>query len=124
MFELTISSQFSGAHRLRNYKGKCEKLHGHNWKVDITVCGDIDHNTGMVLDFGVLKAELEKVLAKLDHTYLNDIDYFRKVNPSSENMAYYIFNKMKKSLKPYNVSVKKVTVWENERQCASYLEKD
>lgn len=124
MFELTISSQFSGAHRLRGYKGKCENLHGHNWKVDITVCGELNEKTGMVIDFGILKAKLEKVLSKLDHRYLNDIDYFKKVNPSSENTAVYIFKEMTVMLKSYNVKVKKVTVWENERQCASYYESD
>lgn len=122
MFELTISGQFSGAHRLRNYKGKCEKLHGHNWRVDITVSGKLDRKTGMVIDFGILKTELEKVLSKFDHNYLNDLDYFKKANPSSENAAYYIFKEMKIALKRYNVNVKKITVWENERQCASYLE--
>ncbi|HOJ31402.1 MAG TPA: 6-carboxytetrahydropterin synthase QueD [bacterium] len=121
MFELTVSSYFSGAHRLRNYKGKCENLHGHNWKVDVTVGGEID-GSGMVIDFGILKEILEQVLSKLDHKYLNEIDYFKKVNPSSENAALYIFKQLEKKLKGYNVKVKKVVVWENEKQCASYFE--
>ena len=120
MFELTVSGYFSSAHRLRMYSGKCEKLHGHNWKVEVTVSGEIDTESGMVIDFGILKKELEKVLARLDHSYLNDIDYFKKVNPTSENTAVYIFEKLKKSLSRHNVKVKKVTVWENERQCASF----
>lgn len=121
MFELTVTSQFSGAHRLRNYKGKCEKLHGHNWKVEVVVSGEPD-NSGMVVDFGILKKALENVLSKLDHSYLNDIGYFKKFNPSCENTAVYIFSKMKKELAEYNVKLKKVTVWENERQSASYFE--
>jgi len=121
MFELTVSSYFSGAHRLRNYKGKCENLHGHNWKVDVTVGGEID-GSGMVIDFGILKEILEQVLSKLDHKYLNEIDYFKKVNPSSENAALYIFKQLEKKLKGYKVKVKKVVVWENEKQCASYFE--
>lgn len=120
MLELTVSGYFSSAHRLRMYRGKCEKLHGHNWKVEVTVSGEIDTESGMVIDFGILKKELEKVLARLDHSYLNDIDYFKKVNPTSENTAVYIFEKLKKSLSRHNVKVKKVTVWENERQCASF----
>jgi len=120
MLELTVSGYFSSAHRLRMYSGKCEKLHGHNWKVEVTVSGEIDTESGMVIDFGILKKELEKVLARLDHSYLNDIDYFKKVNPTSENTAVYIFEKLKKSLSRHNVKVKKVTVWENERQCASF----
>ncbi|OQB74150.1 MAG: 6-carboxy-5,6,7,8-tetrahydropterin synthase [candidate division TA06 bacterium ADurb.Bin131] len=119
MFELTVSGYFSGAHRLRGYKGKCEKLHGHNWKVEVVVSGEIDES-GMVIDFTILKQCLEKVLSTLDHKYLNNIPYFKKRNPSSENTALYIFLRIKKLLINYNVQVKKVVVWENEKQCASY----
>ncbi|HPP09048.1 MAG TPA: 6-carboxytetrahydropterin synthase, partial [bacterium] len=101
--------------------GKCENLHGHNWKVDVTVGGEINRS-GMVIDFGILKMALEQVLSKLDHKYLNDIGYFKKVNPSSENVAFYIFKQLEKNLKIDNVRIKKVTVWENEKQCASYFE--
>lgn len=121
MFELTVSGNFSGAHRLRGYRGKCEKLHGHNWKVDVIVSGEPD-SSGMVIDFTILKQYLEKVLSTLDHKYLNDIPYFKKKNPSSENTALYIFSKLKRLLAAYDVKVKKVVVWENERQCASYFE--
>lgn len=120
MFEITVISSFSSAHHLRQYKGKCEKLHGHNWKVEITVCGNLDEKSGMVIDFGILKQELKKVLSELDHAYLNDIDYFKKVNPSSENIAVYICERMKILLARYNVSIKKVSIWENENQFATY----
>ncbi|HPP67323.1 MAG TPA: 6-carboxytetrahydropterin synthase QueD [bacterium] len=119
MFELTVSGYFSGAHRLRGYRGKCENLHGHNWKVDVIVSGKPDE-LGMVIDFTVLKQCLEKVLSTLDHKYLNDISYFKKNNPSSENLAVYIFSKIQKTLLKYRIEVKKITVWENEKQCASY----
>ncbi len=121
MFELTVSGYFSAAHRLRGYKGKCEKLHGHNWKVDVAVSGEVDES-GMVIDFTILKHCLEKVLSTLDHKYLNDIPYFKKKNPSSENTALYIFSRIRKLLLDYDIKVKRVIVWENERQCASYSE--
>ncbi|MCM8822579.1 MAG: 6-carboxytetrahydropterin synthase QueD [Candidatus Omnitrophica bacterium] len=124
MFEITVSGNFSSAHNLRHYQGKCEKLHGHNWRVDVTVCGKPDTESGMVIDFGILKRELEKILEKLDHAYLNDIDYFKKANPSSENIAFFIFKKLEKSLIRYGVKVRRVTVWENERQRASYCKLD
>ncbi|MCM8814620.1 MAG: 6-carboxytetrahydropterin synthase QueD [Candidatus Omnitrophica bacterium] len=124
MFEITVVSSFSSAHHLRQYRGKCEKLHGHNWNVELTVSGEPDSESGVVIDFGILKQILEKVLEKLDHTYLNDIDHFKKVNPSSENIAFFIFKEVEKSLNLPNVRIKRVTVWENERQNASYCELD
>jgi len=123
MFELTVIGYFSSAHRLRGYKGKCEKLHGHNWKVEVVVSGEVD-KSGIVLDFTILKQCLENVLSTLDHKYLNSIPYFKKNNPSSENIAIYIFPRIKKMLINYNVQVKKVVVWESGRQCASYYLSD
>ena len=121
MFELTVIGYFSGAHRLRKYKGKCEKLHGHNWKVEVVVSGEVD-KSGIVLDFTILKQCLENVLSTLDHKYLNSIPYFKKNNPSSENTAIYIFSRIGKLLINHNVQVKKVVVWESEQQCVSYTE--
>jgi 6-pyruvoyltetrahydropterin/6-carboxytetrahydropterin synthase len=121
MFELKIIDGFSGAHRLRAYKGKCENLHGHNWKVELAVRGEAGTD-GLVMDFGVLKDLLGKVLSNLDHRYLNAIPHFRRHNPTSEQMAKYIFDRMKRLLKGRAVAVRYVTVWENDRQCASYAE--
>lgn len=122
MYELKVKGEFSGAHRLRNYKGKCENLHGHNWKVEIVITGEYLDKTGLLLDFGILKEKLDTVLKQLDHKNLNTIPFFRRTNPSSENISYYIFTKMKILLKNFPVRLKKVTVWENDRQCASYSE--
>ncbi|MDP3731518.1 MAG: 6-carboxytetrahydropterin synthase QueD [Candidatus Omnitrophota bacterium] len=118
MFSIKIESYFSSAHFLRGYKGKCEKLHGHNWKVEFSVEAEKTDKIGMVLDFKDLKMELNKVLEKLDHKCLNRLAYFKKVNPTSENIARYIY----KSLKSELPGIKLVTVWESHNCCASYYE--
>ena len=116
MYTLKVESYFSSAHNLRGYKGKCEKLHGHNWKVEIYVSRKKLDKSGMVLDFQVLKARLNRVLEGLDHKYLNNIAYFKRVNPTSENIAAYIFNRLK-SLIP---DITQVIVWESRNCSASY----
>ena len=121
MYEITILSHFSGAHRLRYLHGKCEELHGHNWKIEVSVVSDRLNKEGLVIDFQILKQRAEKVIGSLDHTYLNDLPYFSEKEPSSENIAKYIFDKLKKELKAYRVTLKKVTAWESETACASYF---
>ena len=118
MYKLKIESTFSSAHNLRGYCGKCEALHGHNWKVGVSVAKDKLDKTGMVLDFKLLKEKLNKILEKLDHRYLNDIAYFKKVNPTSENIAEFIFRNIKRQIP----QVSAVTVWENNTSCATYEE--
>lgn len=135
MFNVKVEAGFSSAHNLRGYHGKCEELHGHNWKVELVVCAENLDNVGMVCDFSFLKAELNKVLEKLDHKYLNEIEYFNKVNPvrknkvgkgkisngvnpTSENIAKYVYDEIKPNIK----ILKSVTVWENERSSATYEE--
>ncbi|MCM8784803.1 MAG: 6-carboxytetrahydropterin synthase QueD [Candidatus Omnitrophica bacterium] len=122
MYELRVNGEFSSAHSLRNYKGKCENLHGHNWKVEIVVSGESLDRIGLLIDFNILKKKLNIVLKILDHKNLNLIPFFKERNPSSENIAFFIYKKMEKILKIYPVKVQKVTVWENERQSASYYE--
>jgi len=118
MFEVYIKSDFSAAHKLRGYKGKCEDLHGHNWKVEVFVTSDILDNIGMVIDFKKLKMALNAILKKIDHTYINNLAYFRKFNPTSENIAKYIFKQLEAKSK--SLRVKKVTVWESDTSAASY----
>jgi 6-pyruvoyltetrahydropterin/6-carboxytetrahydropterin synthase len=120
MYEITVISNFSGAHRLRYLHGKCEELHGHNWKVEVSVVSNRLGKEGVAIDFGVLKEKVEKVLKPLDHHYLNDLPYFSGREPSSENIAKYIFDKLKKELNRYSVNLKKVTAWESETSCATY----
>lgn len=98
-YRLTVRDQFSAAHALRNYRGKCENLHGHNFEAAVCVCGDeLDPATGMLLDFGVLKRALKTVLTGLDHRDLNALPAFVAENPSSENLARYIFTRMEQEL--------------------------
>jgi 6-pyruvoyltetrahydropterin/6-carboxytetrahydropterin synthase len=116
MYKIKVESDFSSAHNLRGYRGKCEELHGHNWKVEVLLCASRLDKSGMLEDFKVLKMQLNRILDTLDHKYLNDIAYFSKVNPTSENIAKYIFDR----LKTQNPKLKAVTVWESDDSCATY----
>lgn len=116
MFELTVESIFDAAHALRGYKGKCENVHGHTWKVQITLCGDKLNNIGIMMDFKDIKAVLAPVVEQLDHKDLNTLPQFQKDNPSSENVAKWIYEQLKKNLP----QLTKVSVWESPTSCASY----
>lgn len=116
MYSIKVEAYFSSAHNLRGYKGKCEELHGHNWKVEAAVAAGKPGKTGMVMDFSDLKLKLKGILEKLDHKYLNDTPYFKKVNPTSENIARYIYD----CLKPQVPGLSSVTVWENIASSATY----
>ena len=118
MFSIKVEAYFSSAHNLRGYKGKCEDLHGHNWKIEAVVSSDELDKIGMLLDFKFLKMKLNKILDKLDHKYLNKIPYFKKVNPTSENIAKYIYQALKRQAP----QIKSVTVWENNTSSATYEE--
>ena len=122
MYRITVLSGFSAAHKLINYKGRCEKLHGHNWKVQAVVsCSRLDR-TGMTIDFHRLKHELNKVIDAFDHKYLNDIKPFKKMNPTSENIAKYIFESLSKLVNDKRIKLKSATVWETDTSCATYTQ--
>ena len=118
MFELSIESYFSAAHRLLNYEGKCENIHGHNWKVEITVTGEELDKSGILIDFKILKKFLNEILEKLDHKNLNELEEFKDISPSSENIAKFIYTELKKEFP----QIKKVTVWETEKAKAVYTD--
>ena len=122
MYRLTVKSGFSSAHRLRGYKGKCEELHGHNWKVEAALYAERLDGAGLAMDFHKFKNILKKVLQELDHKYLNDLSYFKKVNPTSENLAEYIFGKMTKQINKGACRLQEVTVWESDNSSATYSE--
>ena len=122
MFKIKIVTNFSAAHFLRNYKGKCENLHGHNWKVEILVSRANLDSLGMVMDFGDLKKMAQAALDELDHHQLDNIEYFKQHNPSSEEIARYIFSKLKKEIHAKNCQLEKIRVWETESSCATYSE--
>ena len=123
MYTLTVEGNFSSAHQLRGYRGKCENLHGHNWKVVLCVRGEELDDTGLLVDFTVLKSMLKEILDELDHTNINDIPYFTRQNPSSENIARYIAEKFRSALdeRGYTeISMDSVTVWESETSRCTY----
>jgi 6-pyruvoyltetrahydropterin/6-carboxytetrahydropterin synthase len=120
MYELRIITQFAAAHQLRNFKGKCEKLHGHNWKIEVYVEGDRLNDSGLLIDFKELKDATNRILKELDHSFLNDLSPFKDQNPSSENIAAYVFNELGNELNDPHVKVSKVTAWESDFASASY----
>lgn len=121
MYELKIEDAFAAAHNLRGYQGQCEALHGHNWKVEVVVQADRLDETGLAIDFQELKAATKEVLTGLDHTYLNDLQFFREINPSSENIARFIFEELARRVEREGLWVHRVTAWESDRACASYV---
>ena len=122
MHRIKITTHFSSAHFLPNYKGKCENLHGHNWKVEVTVSGKELDASGMVIDFSDLKRLTGEVLEELDHKNLNDLDYFKKHSPSSEEIAKYIFDRLTAKIPQGSCQTEEIRVWETENSCAIYRE--
>jgi len=120
MYELTVEATFAAAHNLREYEGECERLHGHNWRVVVIVAAEEVDRLGMVMDFRELKRALDAALQGLDHTYLNDVPPFDKLNPTTENICRHIAGRLAAEL-PCNVSVRRVSCWESEKCGASYL---
>ncbi len=122
MYELTVISDFAAAHNLRFYEGECERLHGHNWKVEVTVASKKLNTIGLAVDFKILKRTLENIIERLDHKYLNEVPPFDKENPSSENIARYIFKQFQKEIKGKDIKAARVKVWESENAAAVYYE--
>jgi 6-pyruvoyltetrahydropterin/6-carboxytetrahydropterin synthase len=120
MYEITVEMDFDAAHFLRGYQGKCEALHGHRFKVVATVKGDKLNDIGLAYDFTLLKKYLGEILTKYDHTNLNEVPPFKRINPSSENIATTIYNKLKKQLAGAPVSLASVEVWESPQSRVMY----
>jgi len=117
MFKISIKQDFSSAHNLREYKGKCEQLHGHNWIVEAFLRSDTLNKLGMVEDFRDFKFRLKKILDELDHKYINELEYFTVINPTAENISKYIFDELHKD---YGDMIDTVAVWESENSKAEY----
>jgi 6-pyruvoyltetrahydropterin/6-carboxytetrahydropterin synthase len=121
MFEVSIEHTFSAGHALRHYKGKCENVHGHNYRVQVVVRGEKLDHAGMLADFVELKRLLRDISEPLDHVFLNDIEPFTTLNPSAENIAWYICEKMQRGITQTNpVEVAEVRVWETDKQFATF----
>ncbi len=122
-YELTVKSEFSAAHHLREYRGKCEHLHGHNWQVELCLAGDELNSEGMLFDFKEAKRALAEVLDRFDHRYLNESAPFDRLNPSCENLARVIAEGVAEKLPPH-VRVASVTAWESGRSAITYRPPD
>ncbi len=121
MYRLGVSKSCAAAHQLRGYGGECEALHGHNWRVQLYVTASKVNEIGLVIDFKELKESLQKIFQILDHSNLNELPPFMKENPSSENIAYYIFKGIDAQLQGKDVIVEKIRVWESENSYAEYF---
>lgn len=123
MFELTIKTGFESAHKIgHGYQGKCSKIHGHNWKVELTIAVEKLNQYGMAMDFADIKKIAHTVIDQLDHQNLNQQKYFKKNNPTAEHIAKYIFDNLKKKFLVKRAQLKKIAVWETEKYCAVYRE--
>jgi 6-pyruvoyltetrahydropterin/6-carboxytetrahydropterin synthase len=120
MFEISVDCTFAAGHALRNYKGKCENVHGHNYKVRVTLAGDKLNAEGLLMDFAQLRAEIKGLVEKLDHHFLNDIPPFDQLNPSAENLAKYLCDEIKVQGGNQGLQVQGVTVWETDTTSATY----
>lgn len=125
MFEITVEDTFAAGHYLRNYRGKCENPHGHNYKVRVTLCGQELDKAGLLLDFKDLREVMRHVVERLDHQMINDIEPFTAVNPSAENLAKYFYQQTDERLRAATngrVRVKDVAIWETDTTTARYFE--
>ena len=120
MYELKIISHFAAAHQLEMVAEKCENLHGHNWKLEVCVKGEVLDEAGVLIDFGILKAQLAAIVARFDHQFLNEIEPFNGGNPSSENIARYVAEALQDAVGDDRITVSSVTAWESENACATY----
>jgi 6-pyruvoyltetrahydropterin/6-carboxytetrahydropterin synthase len=122
MYELMVETQFASAHQLRGYMGKCENLHGHNWRVQVVVNSEKLNDIGLAIDFHELKKITNEFASTLDHTVLNNVFPFTEINPSSENIARWFYDSIKKKMNGRDIHVASVTVWESETASATYYE--
>lgn len=124
MFEVTVEQTFAAGHALREYKGKCENVHGHNYKVQITVEGEQLNRIGLLIDFVELKRVVREVIDRLDHQFINDLEPFTVINPSAENMAKYFYDEVSRKLDNANAGtparISQIKIWETDTSIAVY----
>ena len=122
MFELKVLTHFAAAHQLKMVAKKCENLHGHNWKIEVCVAGKELNDAGVLVDFGEIKHHISDIMNTLDHKFLNDLDMFHDENPpSSENIARHIAFEMQKRMDDSGIKVTRITAWESDDACATYI---
>ena len=121
MYELKVVTKFAAAHRLTMVGAKCENMHGHNWKIEVHVTGEKIDDAGVLIDFGIVKKHVREIMGMLDHKYLNELDYFKQSQPSSENIAYFVATDLQKRIDSQAVRVSRVTAWESDDAGATYI---
>jgi 6-pyruvoyltetrahydropterin/6-carboxytetrahydropterin synthase len=126
MFEVSVEKTFAAGHALRGYKGKCENVHGHNYKVRVTLTGAQLDSTGLLFDFVEVKHRMDAIIERLDHRFINDIPPFDQLNPSAENLARYFYQELDHALRETTaevpVRIGEVRVWETDSTTAAYRE--
>ena len=121
MYEVSVDETFAAGHALRAYHGKCENVHGHNYRIQVTLAGEALDAAGLLVDFTEIKKLLHAVVERMDHRFLNDVPPFDTLNPSAENMARYVYEEIKREL-PAPARVAQVKLWETDTASATYRE--
>jgi 6-pyruvoyltetrahydropterin/6-carboxytetrahydropterin synthase len=124
MYELKVVTRFAAAHQLAMVGSKCENLHGHNWKIEVFLVGDQLNDAGVLMDFGDIKALLRDIIGRLDHRFLNELPIFAGCQPSSERIAAFVAEELQKAIGAPGVRVSRVSAWESDDACATYLPQD
>ncbi len=120
LYTLKVLTEFASAHTLRGYAGPCQRMHGHNWKVEVEVTANSLDDAGMGVDFKIIKTAAREIGDRLDHRYLNDIEPFDEINPTAENIATYFHQELSNKLNDDRITVHSVTLWETDRACVKY----
>ncbi|MBN1626951.1 MAG: 6-carboxytetrahydropterin synthase QueD [Deltaproteobacteria bacterium] len=122
MYELKIITQFGAAHQLKDTGGECENLHGHNWKIEVHVRGENLDQNGLLVDFKTIKNKTKEIIDRLDHKYLNELEWFKDMNPTSENISRLIYELLSRKINNKDIMVSRITTWESDTACATYSE--
>ena len=123
-YQLKVVTDFASAHTLRDYPGACSRMHGHNWKVELEAVATELDDIGMGVDFKVMKQAAREVSAELDHQYLNELEPFKEINPTAENIAAYMYKEISVRINSETIKVTALTLWETERACVRYSEEN
>jgi len=124
MYELRVITRFAAAHQLTMVGSKCENLHGHNWKIEVFLTGNRLNDAGVLMDFGDIKALLRDIIGRLDHQFLNELPIFAGRQPSSERIAAFVAEELQKAIGVSAVRVSRVSAWDSEDACATYIPQD
>lgn len=120
MFEVSVEYSFAAGHALRGYRGKCENVHGHNYKLQVSVAGENLNSIGLLMDFAELQSSIKKLADRLDHRFLNELPPFDQLNPSAENIAKYFCDGLQPLVQAQGLQMQAVTVWETDSTSATF----